>query len=77
MYTNNTDVEAACDLLHITTAKVIDVNPYGIPFIAKMLTAAKKRFSTLFYVYVNSDILLNPLIFPLADKLRYSVRTPV
>ena len=48
--------------LNLTVIKEVESNPYGLPFLNSIINSSKSLFHASFYGYMNSDILLNPLI---------------
>lgn len=48
--------------LNLTVIKEVESNPYGLPFLNSIINSSKSLFNASFYGYMNSDILLNPLI---------------
>ena len=48
--------------LNLTVITKVESNPYGLPFLNSIVNSSKSLFNASFYGYMNSDILLNPLI---------------
>ena len=48
---------------------VVQTNEYGLPKIKYMLMKARQMYPASIFIYINSDILINPYIFPIAEYL--------
>lgn len=77
VFTNDEQVERACKDLSILTKPIPEVNPFGIPFFKSLMIAARELLAARLYMYINSDILVNPSLILAADRIHYSVKTPV
>lgn len=77
VFTNDESVKFACKKLSIRTEPIPEVNPFGLPFFKSLMIAARKLLAARLYMYINSDILVNPSVILAADRIHYSVKTPV
>ena len=77
IFTDTPEVSDYCKSLNVTTLNVPLKNKYKLPVFPAMLRHLIKTFHYDFYIYVNSDILLNPHVFLALETLKKSIRTPV
>ena len=49
--------------LHFSFIPQTEVNQYGMPIIRSILIETRRLYKAKQYIYINSDILLNPGIF--------------
>ena len=68
VFTNNDNITV---LFQDTCRIITDVkrNPFGLPYIYSMYSIASALFDAKYYGYVNSDILLEPVIFSALNYL--------
>ncbi len=62
VFTSSVNVTICAEALNLTVIAEVECNPYGLPFLASIVNTTKSLFNASFYGYMNSDILLNPLI---------------
>lgn len=77
VFTNTREVKAFCKSVNITALRIPSSNPYGMPYLVPLLRTARKRYPDKFYIYTNSDILLNPSVVSLIPYLQANIPTPV
>ena len=53
----------------VTVISEVDRNEFGVPIYRSLLSSMKKRYRFLLYGYMNSDILMDPLIFSAIDQM--------
>ena len=49
--------------LHFSILPQAEVNKYGLPILRSLMIETRRLFRAKQYIYINSDILLNPGIF--------------
>ena len=49
--------------LHFSILPQAEVNKYGLPILRSLMIETRRLFQAKQYIYINSDILLNPGIF--------------
>ena len=49
--------------LHFSILPQAEVNKYGLPILGSLMIETRRLFQAKQYIYINSDILLNPGIF--------------
>ena len=49
--------------LHFSILPHAEVNKYGLPILGSLMIETRRLFQAKQYIYINSDILLNPGIF--------------
>ena len=59
------------------TEPIQEVNPYGMPILRSMLLYIQEHYDVDQYIYINSDILLNPEVFLIAEAIKDDVKQPV
>ena len=62
VFTNTQNIISLAKRLNVKTVSRYPVNPYHMPYIREMYVTAKQTFSSRYYGYINSDILLSPNI---------------
>ena len=55
--------------LHFSFIPQTEVNKYGMPIIRSILIETRRLYKAKQYIYINSDILLNPGIFSVSILL--------
>lgn len=75
--TESTEVVKRCTELNILTEPIQEVNPYGMPILRSMLLYIQEHYDVDQYIYINSDILLNPEVFLIAEAIKNDVKQPV
>lgn len=53
----------------VTVISEVDRNEFGVPIYRSLLSSMRKRYRSLLYGYMNSDILMDPLIFSAIDQM--------
>ena len=63
--------------LDLFTEPIQEVNPYGMPILKSMLLYVQDHYNADHYVYINSDIILHPKVFLLAEAIHNDIPKPV
>ena len=74
LFTNNQDI---IRFFNHSVCKVITDfkrNPYGLPYIYSMYSIASTVYKAKYYGYLNSDILIEPVVFPVLNHLDKQAR---
>ena len=61
--TNSSVISQLARSLHFSFIPQTEVNKYGLPTVRSLLIEARRLYKAKQYIYINSDILLNPGIF--------------
>lgn len=69
VFTNSSAVKQYCKKYEVHTLPVVETNKYGLPKIKHLLLKARESYPASQYLYINSDILINPFIFRIAELL--------
>ena len=77
VFSNSSSVQKICHQKGILTNRLQEVNPYGLPILKSMLLFVKKHYPGYSYMYINSDILVNPNVLVLSHYLKRTLHTPV
>lgn len=77
VFTESKAVADYCKSLGITSMEIIHTNKFGLPIFPDMITAARQYIQRDFYMYINSDILMNPLIIATINQLNTCIPSPV
>ena len=77
VFTDSEEVGRVCDAFGIIHLAIPLNNKFGLPYFPNMLQHAKETYPSEFYIYTNSDILLNPTIFRALPGIKRNVPTPV
>ena len=77
VFSNSSSVQKICHQKGILTNPLQEVNPYGLPILKSMLLFVKNHYPGYSYMYINSDILLNPEVFLIAEAIKDDVKQPV
>ena len=74
LFTNNQDIIRFFD--HSVCRVITDFkrNPYGLPYIYSMYSIASTVYKAKYYGYLNSDILIEPVVFPVLNYLDKQAR---
>ena len=72
--TESTEVVKRCIELNILTEPIQEVNPYGMPILRSMLLYIQEHYDVDQYIYINSDILLNPNVFNTIQIINENIR---
>lgn len=77
VFSNSSSVQKICHQKGILTNPLQEVNPFGLPILKSMLLFVKKHYPGYSYMYINSDILVNPNVLVLSHYLQHKLPTPV
>ena len=74
LFTNNQDIIRFFE--HSVCRVITDFkrNPYGLPYIYSMYSIASTVYKAKYYGYLNSDILIEPVVFPVLNYLDKQAR---
>ena len=74
LFTNNQDIIRFFE--HSVCKVITDFkrNPYGLPYIYSMYSIASTVYKAKYYGYLNSDILIEPVVFSVLDHLDKQAR---
>ena len=74
LFTNNQDIIRFFE--HSVCKVITDFkrNPYGLPYIYSMYSIASTLYKAKYYGYLNSDILIEPVVFPVLNSLDKQVQ---
>ena len=70
MFSSSPCITSFCELHNITTIASYRKNGFNMPILKHLILDAQSLFSSRYYAYINSDVLLSPLVF---DVLRMTV----
>ena len=77
VFSNSSSVQEICHQKGILTNPLQEVNPFGLPILKSMLLFVKKHYPGYSYMYINSDILVNPNVLVLSHYLQNKLPNPV
>lgn len=69
VFTDSPSISNYVKNLGLFTLPVPKRNSYGIPVLKWMLISARSSFPSKQYIFINSDILINPFIFEVSSQL--------
>lgn len=69
-FTSNPDTIDTCKDFGVETVSDVWRNPYGMPFISGMFNQTYAMYNSLYYGYINADILVSERIFEVLPYVR-------
>lgn len=77
VYSDSPSVKQVCMSMGILVEPIPEFNLYGLPIIKSLFLSAKKHFDATHYVFINSDILLDPKVLLVSEEIQKWVPSPV
>ena len=62
-------IQSLSEQLQIKVIPSVDTNEYNLPFVKSLLSTLRHFFTSDYYGYLNSDILLSPDVFYILESL--------
>lgn len=77
VFTNTTETIELCNTMNISTLRITGYNKFGIPILSSMLESVRRLYQSDYFIYINSDILLNPKLFTVLNTVKGYFTSPV
>lgn len=74
MFSTSSALINLCKELSIDVVTSIKVNAYGLPYLKNMIRDSQSHFSSLYYGYINSDVLFSEHLFSILALLQKQVK---
>lgn len=74
MFSTSSALINLCKELSIDVVTSFKINAYGLPYLKNMIRDSQSHFSSLYYGYINSDILFTEHLFSILTLLQEQVK---
>ena len=75
IFTDSPQIAAFVNEMGLLSMPISHKNEFGLPVLKHLLLDAKRAYDAEYYIYINSDILINPYIFHFTEFAKHRTRT--